>query len=980
MIKHTETIYNTTVRRQDTTWKYEWDVDNPDKEGTIFLSPIIYDKNREKTWTFAPDEESGANPYTLNINGADYSEADGEPRNHLDKTWYGKFSGQTRYLRPYSSLVTVTSEVGNVTVDPFPPKFVTDDETDNVIFSPVYNVEDGEDDEKIYKIAEDSVRHFEFQFQDKAGLDFKHFAIKLDVAREGDSSDTNIVLYEYVRALKDNFYQDEKCNYEGTYFPDTFANSSVPVERQFDPQERWVKNVKVKYDGANLYSISFDLVSSHEAIDGDKKLRRFFATPRELLKLGYNWNTSLNSIVFDGNSNDDYGDLNKAIFLNQIPTGVNTIGEWIRYLEGGKDDDGFPHEPHRAVGRLIVEVYDLAGNKSIYYDKKEFWTIDTDDIDNMVPVNITFFNPEPSNYFVNDNIEGKVSVNAQDMNKFLWRFPVEAELTGISIGQIDTSTYPPYPDGIEWQDNSKLIGCYNVLTGCRGFNVFKFTQYGYVEVAAWVETGNKKIDTIIKERTYNTAKNGPWIYEDGGRKYDLLRFVPSYLRNTDFNDFIEFFQLFANTMYLSLDKNISALEKIARIGNFNDIDKIEKKLLMHYENQYANEFPFDQKAIQEVNTLFSNVGWEVKDDEEVYGVIKYALENLPGYNRYKGSNLSVAGALKMFGFTCKVINLWIRKKNTIEENPNFVEEDRLSEFGDFFQTSRFNIEVDSNNYFETFNEHLDFFINLVKSIKPITKILDLIKYTVSTRKNIAFIHDSILSDKKDSLIYVLSWQLGAHTDLRDKIVLTAGVDYKTRHCSSLSLPYKTKNLKNEALDAKIDSKIYKWDSDNKQYTPVNAFLNNYYTIIGKLLECNKADLIFRCYRCGKRTIRGLTSYQEDDVYYRIPYNKTKVTLNPGMFCLSTENSVGLSNLFNMFTSYIDNYNLTGYNVFQYHKSSSNSLMNELAYTDVELAIEYIPGTNYIQCLDDTRFGVGKEIEPIYYKGQYTHPDEYHYHT
>lgn len=962
MIKHTETIYNTTVRRQDTTWKYEWDVDNPDKEGTVFLSPLIYDKKHEKTWTFAPDEESGANPYTLTVREDDVP-PDGTPRNHLDQTWYGKFSGQTRYLRPYTSLVTVTSEVGNVTVDPFPPKFITDDETDNVIFSPVYNVEDGEDDEKIYKIAEDSVRHFEFQFQDKSGLDFKHFAIKLDDAVEDEQGNGDkIVLYEYVRALKDKFYQDETCNYEGTYFPDTYDNSTQPVEHQLDPQKRWVKNVKVKYDGANLYSISFDLVSSYEASTGEKKLRRFFANPRELLKLGYTMNTPIDEIVYKGNDNQDYYDYgeDKAIFLNQVPAGDNikTIGDWILYLEGGKDNDGIPQIPHRAIGRLILEVYDLAGNKSIYYDKKEFWTIDSDDIDNMVPVNITFFNPDPSNYFVNDNIEGKVSVNAQDMNKFLWRFPVEAELTGISIGQIDTSTYPPYPDGIEWEDNSKLVGCYNILTGCRGFNVFKFTQYGYVEVAAWVETGNKKIDTIIKERTYNTAKNGPWIYEDGGRKYDLLRFVPSYLRNTDFNDFIEFFQLFANTMYLSLDKNrnISALEKIARIGNFNDIDKIETKLLMHYENQYANEFPFDKKAIQEVNTLFSNVGWEVKDDEEVYGVIKYALDNLPGYNRYKGSNLGVAGALKMFGFTCKVINLWIRKKNTIEEDPNFVEEDRLSEFGDFFQTSRFNIEVASNNYFEIFNEHLDFFINLVKSIKPITKILDLIKYTVSKDKNIAFIHDSILSDKKEAYVYVLSWQFREDEKLKNRIVTTANVDYKTRQCSALCLPYvpegKTVDMVEKA------STIYEWNGSS--YVVSDKMLANYYTIIGKLLECNKADLVFRCYRSGIKNIRGDRSVDETEIYYRIPYNKTKVTLNPGMFCISTENSVGLSNLFNIFTSYIDNYNLQGYDVYNYHTGTDY-------FTDIEMAIEYIPGTNYIQCLDDKRFGKGKEIEPFHSK-------------
>ena len=962
MIKHTETIYNTTVRRQDTTWKYEWDVDNPDKEGTIFLSPIIYDKSHEKTWTFAPDEETGANPYTLNIG----NDLDGNPKNRLDGTWYGKFSGQTRYLKPYSSLVTVTSEVGNVTVDPFPPKFITDDETDNVIFSPVYNVEDGEDDEKIYKIAEDSVRHFEFQFQDKSGLDFKHFCIKLDCAKEGQTSTENIVLYDYVRALKDNFYKED-CNYEGTYFPDTYENSSIPVEQQFDPQERWIKNVKVKYDGANLYSISFDLVSSPEAINGEKKLRRFFASPRELLKLGYNWNTLLDDVVFVGNSNEEYVNVNKAIFLNQIPTGVNTIGDWILYLEGGKDNDGFPHEPHRAIGRLILEVYDLAGNKSIYYNKKELWTIDTDDIDNIVPVNITYFNPEPANYFVNDNIEGKISVNAQDMNKFLWRFPVEAELTGISIGQIDTSTYPPFPDGIEWKDNSKLIGCYNVLTGCRGFNVFKFTQYGYVEVAAWVKTGNKKIDAIIKERTYNTAKNGPWIYEDEGRKYNLLRFVPSYLRNTDFNDFIEFFQLFANTMYLSLDKNrnISVLEKIARIGNFNDIDKIETKLLMHYENQYANEFPFDKKAIQEVNTLFSNVGWEVKDDEEVYGVIKYVLDNLPGYNRYKGSNLGVAGALKMFGFTCKVINLWIHKKNTIEEDPNFVEEDRLSNFGDFFQTSRFNIEVDSNNYFETFNEHLDFFINLVKSIKPITKILDMIKYTVSKQNEIAFIHDNNVSDKKESLVYVLSWAFDADESLKDKIVLTSNVDYKTRQCSSLCFPYKTHGMFDiQKQTLQPSSKIYAYNYDSKKYEEKQGYaLDNYYTIIGKLMECNKTDIIFRCYKKGKRNRDG--NIVQDEIYYRIPFEKTKVTLNPGMFCLSTENGTGLINLFNMFTSYINNYNLTGNNEYNYHDNYIE--INGRAFTVIEMAIEYITGTNYIQCLDDKRFGKGKEIEPFYFK-------------
>ena len=82
MIKHQETILNTVVRRQDTTWKYEWVVDNPEKEGTVFLNPVIYDKSNEKTWYFAPDEDTGANVNTLNDKTEDYEEIDGVKRNH----------------------------------------------------------------------------------------------------------------------------------------------------------------------------------------------------------------------------------------------------------------------------------------------------------------------------------------------------------------------------------------------------------------------------------------------------------------------------------------------------------------------------------------------------------------------------------------------------------------------------------------------------------------------------------------------------------------------------------------------------------------------------------------------------------------------------------------------------------------------------------------------------------------------------------
>ena len=167
------------------------------------------------------------------------------------------------------------------------------------------------------------------------------------------------------------------------------------------------------------------------------------------------------------------------------------------------------------------------------------------------------------------------------------------------------------------------------------------------------------------------------------------------------------------------------------------------------------------------------------------------------------------------------------------------------------------------------------------------------------------------------------------------------------------------------------SKIYTYDYDTKEYKPTDYTLDNYYTIIGKLMECNKTDIIFRCYKKGKRNQLRTRSQDivQDEIYYRIPFEKTKVTLNPGMFCLSTENGTGLINLFNMFISYINNYNLTGNNEYNYHDNTI--LLRDRAFTDIEMAIEYIPGTNYIQCLDDKRFGIGTgKIKPFYYYNYY----------
>ena len=253
------------------------------------------------------------------------------------------------------------------------------------------------------------------------------------------------------------------------------------------------------------------------------------------------------------------------------------------------------------------------------------------------------------------------------------------------------------------------------------------------------------------------------MYGDEGRKYHITPYIPKYLRGTEFSDFMEFFQLYINTMYKGLDnnRNISGLEKIARIANFNDISRIEDSLVYHYATEFGNEFDFDIQSLQEVNLIQNGEGFTTRDTKETFEIVKYVLEQLPAYNRFKGTNTGVELAIKMFGFSCKVINIWVRRVNEIETNPEFFEETGMYTTNDYFMTSRFNLNLEGkNNTFKTFCDNIEMFIDLIKSIKPITKILNAIKYTITLKKEVNLVYKlGEVSDDK-VVTYNLTWTLG----------------------------------------------------------------------------------------------------------------------------------------------------------------------------------------------------------------------------
>lgn len=688
MLKHSETIINSSVRRQDITWDYRWDFHNQDDPNTIFLRPEMKNSSDDNntTWYFNGDanELRKYDEYTWDPNNPvfEYHVQEPEPigtkteddpegetgqgPNEFTEYWDDSHPyNKTRYLRPSdNNFIRITNTVQNVTIDPIPPAFISDYGTEYLALE--CNFEDSVKKGKKNLYYTNSLRDIVVEFKDEVGLDYRQIALI-----KGD----NIPDWGNFSAYDENFIPTD---HNIIYYFD--RNLAQPAKQEY------VNNIKFNATKLGQYQVKFTL---HEK-----------------------WATKDN-------------------------TGYNEIGNILDILNKNDKSD------------ISLIVWDIAGNYSVYKFQRAFKTLAIDDLNKLVPVVINFVDIEPNNYFLEDGVEGKIITTVQDPNEVLWEYENLFGLTEESIGIIDKNAIESNLD-------------HNPLDGLSKFIITSLKESGNVEVEAWVETGFPEIDELIKERTYNTAICGPWVYGDEGRKYKLTPYVPKYLHGTEFADFMEFFQLYINTMYKGLDnnRNISGLEKIARIGNFNDIARLEDSLVYHYAKEFGNEFDFDVKSLQEVNLILNGEGFTTRDTKETFEIIKYVLEQLPAYNKYKGTNTGIEMAIKMFGFSCRIINIWVNRVNEIEINPDFIEETGMYNTNDYFMTSRFNLNLEGkNNTFKTFCDNIDMFISLIKSIKPITKILNAIKYTITLSKDINLVYkiDEVNDDKV--VTYNLTWKL-----------------------------------------------------------------------------------------------------------------------------------------------------------------------------------------------------------------------------
>ena len=848
MLKYSETIINSSVRRQDATWDYRWQYnsDNPDN---IFLTPDMQFGGNllgTDTWHLCGDaselrqyDENTWDPnhpvleYEVEKNVED--SIDGQGPTEWTEKWDSDYQyNPTRYLRPADSkFIRITNTTQNVTIDPIPPKFISDYGTEYLALESQLDGRKEKIDDKLI-IYSKAVRTIAIEFQDEVGLDYRQVALVT-----GEVTD--------ITNLKNNpnliYYYDR---------------SQVEEDGKPVTQKPYLEKIEFCGTSKGNYKVVFSLNEMWGQIKKNPQTNETYIT-------------DVHYITEEGILNDK-GSYKK--------TPVHYNGEVIELEKYTKSN-------------FTLVVWDLAGNYSIYHFTRPFNTLALDDLNKLVPVNILFTHIEPNNYFLEDGVEGKIITNVQDPNYVLWEYENVAKLLETSIGVIDKGSY-------EAGDNRT----HNPLDGSREFIITHLTESGNVEVEAWVETGYTEIDELIKERTYNTAICGPWVYGDEGRKYHITPYIPKYLHGTEFADFMEFFQLYINTMYKGLDsnRNISGLEKIARIGNFNDIARLEDALVYHYAKEFGNEFDFDVQSLQEVNLIQDGSGYTTRDVKETFEIVKYVLEQLPAYNQYKGTNTGIEMAIKMFGFSCRVINLWVRKEQEIEQGPEFIEEDRLFSFVEHFMTSRFNLEMDArNNTFETFCDNIDMFIDLIKSIKPITKILNLIKYTIIKDVNVNLVYDlDVIEDEKSKETeYEFKWVFNKNT---------------------------TKDVKNIEKLCKLDAKTGTADLFCLNYRP-ECLTNNAppmaYNILAKFLKSNFDEIVL--------TVESKT---ESKTSYNLSHTGITPILNSGSFFLYLTDATTGTHGYNMIKKY-----------FNFNKLYDTSEDNDY-YVSVTMKFKIQPGTDY----------------------------------
>ena len=245
---------------------------------------------------------------------------------------------------------------------------------------------------------------------------------------------------------------------------------------------------------------------------------------------------------------------------------------------------------------LTIQVWDLAANTTSYTTTNEWHNYKTyDDCNDLLPLEIEFTDHRPVDMIVNSTVVGEVHVKVINLNTDLFSIIPTIELSPDSVGHIDTKTIT-----------------YDKTTGVLTFIVNGIDKSGGVIVDAWLTINNPEIASYVKDATFAEAIFKSFYRVDDGRKYKFANYKPSYISDENYGEFVTMVETFLNSCQesLSTGNRIGQLEKIARIGNFNNIDSIENPLMEYYKDEFG--FEITPNLMEYLNYLYYKP--EILDD------------------------------------------------------------------------------------------------------------------------------------------------------------------------------------------------------------------------------------------------------------------------------------------------------------------------------------------------------------------------------
>ena len=305
---------------------------------------------------------------------------------------------------------------------------------------------------------------------------------------------------------------------------------------------------------------------------------------------------------------------------------------------------------------IKFKFFDIAGNITYYVMPKiHITTVTIDTIKNINKLLISFKDIYPEDLDLSNGKIGKATIVAKNLNKDLLNGVIRIGLLPDSRGSLLDFSYNSYLENENGFLNYATIDVDNIIDA------------GYVKAYAYIDLNLKGelsyINDLVYRLTYNTGDLGAFITEclDNKRKINIKTFLPSYLEDSEFANFVDLTEKYLNQMFSPIDSycSISVLEKVSRISNFNNIDKIEKPLFDKYAYENGNNldltFSTVNKLLSVQKTIMINeTETDVIQEYDPENVMRTVLSMTSVINGIKGTNTVIPLILNIFGIQSKL--------------------------------------------------------------------------------------------------------------------------------------------------------------------------------------------------------------------------------------------------------------------------------------------------------------------------------------